>query len=87
MAQCLRDRTGLIFDELDRFLLAVDNADIEGATDQEMQGFAVDYADCGKPYFEMFASELQDERKVFIERNREVMTRFAVEIADAGYVP
>lgn len=89
LAQCLQDRTGLNFDEADptTFLLAVDNAHVDGATDQEMKSFAAAYAECGKPYFSAFAAELQDDRKKLIERNRELLTRFALEIADAGYVP
>lgn len=87
MARCLRDRTGLAFDELGTFLLAVDNAHIEGASDSEMLGLAAAYADCGKPYFETLANELKAERKAQVERNRETLTRFAIEIADAGYVP
>lgn len=89
MAKCLRDETGLAVDDEDptKFLLAVDNADIDGATDQDMMGFAAAYAQCGQPYFDTFASELEDERKDLVERNRETLTRFAVEISDAGYVP
>lgn len=89
MAQCLSERTGLSFEAEDptTFLLAVDYADIDGATDKQMREFAAAYADCGKPYFDTLATELKDTRTQLIERHREALTEFAVEIADAGYVP
>jgi hypothetical protein len=89
MTDCLVERTGLNVDEEDptTFLRAVDDADVNGATDQQMKDFAIAYADCGQTYFDAFAAELQGRRKDLIERNRETLARFAVEIADAGYVP
>lgn len=89
MSQCLSERTGLEFSREDptSFLLAVDYADIDGATDRQMKGFASAYADCGKPYFDTIAALLKSTRDDYIERHREALAEFAVQIADSGYVP
>lgn len=45
------------------------------------------YADCMAEYFEVMESELLKKRPEFVERNREVLERFASELSGAGYVP
>jgi hypothetical protein len=45
------------------------------------------YARCTKPYFATITDYLAKRRPAIIERNRELLERFAGEIAAAGYVP
>jgi hypothetical protein len=89
MAECLTKRTGLDVDPSNptTFLSAVNVANVEGATENEMMDLAAAYADCGAPYFTKLHDLLLEERPAMVERHRELIDRFTSEIVDAGYVP
>jgi hypothetical protein len=92
MARCLRERTGLRFEEHDptTFIRAMMVANVDGGASvgaPEHRAWATAYADCGAGYFGALADALLAERDAFVERNREVLTEFARDIAEAGYVP
>ncbi len=48
---------------------------------------AVLYVECGTDYFGRLQELLEAERPAMIERNREVLERFASELVAVGYVP
>lgn len=88
--RCLRDRTGLDIEEGDptTYLRSV-NAELakRGTGNEDMMRYAGAYAECMAEYFEVMESELLERRPEFAERNRELLARYAAEIAAAGYVP
>ncbi|MFT3862232.1 hypothetical protein [Micropruina sp.] len=92
MARCLTDRIGKDVDPADpavSFLRIADDTMLE-TDDWETGGeqkYAAAYADCGKEYFAKLGELLLKQRPEQIERNREVLTEFAVGIVKAGYVP
>lgn len=89
-AECLRDRTGLEAEDADptTFLRSTTYEMSKGTTSREEEmAYAEAYADCMTDYFDAMASELMERRPEYVERNREVLERFAVEISAAGYVP
>lgn len=89
MATCLVDRTGLKVDPDDptSFLRAVNLASATDASDAELKAYATAYADCGEPYFAKVRSLLLEKRPAFVERNRELIEKFASELVAAGYAP
>lgn len=89
MASCLQRRTGLSFDAHDptTFLRAVNEADAHTTSDKDRAEWAVTYAGCGADYFDAMESALMTRRPALIERNRELLERFAADLSAAGYVP
>lgn len=89
MATCLSERTGIRVDPEDPtgYLRAVNSASAGGASSTEMRAYATAYADCGAPYFERLGTLLSAERPAMVEHHREVLERYAAEIAEAGYAP
>lgn len=55
--------------------------------DQEMGRLSEVYVVCTKTYFDVMASELEAQQEQQVERNRELLTAFADELTQAGYVP
>lgn len=90
MASCLRERSGLSVDSADptTYLQSVNLEMSQDGTDRaDHMRYAIAYADCGKAYFDAMATELERVRPALVEQNREVLQRYAAEIAAAGYVP
>lgn len=89
MADCLVRKTGLAVERSDptTFLRAVNTANATGASQGELKNMAAAYADCGAPYFGKFRELLLRKRPAMVERNRELIERYASQIVGAGYVP
>lgn len=94
MASCLERESGLDVaadDPPTSFL--VDSNDVllkaKGRADQAVQSIRLGkiYAQCSAPYFAALAQLLLAHRPQYVERNRELLERFAGEVAAAGYVP
>jgi hypothetical protein len=94
VTSCLREKSGLEVDPQDpttSFLLSVDG-DLYGqpsraASQQEAIRLGKIYATCAAPFFDTLQAQLEKQRPALIERNRELLERFAGELAAAGYVP
>lgn len=89
-AACLRDRSGLTVDDADptTYLRSVNiEMSADGTTRADSLRYASIYAECTRGYFNTMGSELAKRRSQLVERNRELLERFARELAGAGYVP
>jgi hypothetical protein len=90
---CLRRQTGLTVDESDpagSYLSNVDGALAKARTTdftEARRRFSVAFATCAKDYFAAMAAELLAARPALVERNRELLERYAAELAALGYVP
>ncbi|MDR1432433.1 MAG: hypothetical protein LBI99_09985 [Propionibacteriaceae bacterium] len=95
-AICLREKSGLKVDDDEpaaRYMNSVDFAASSLDTDdhKEVEAF-IDrhsdiYVECTSEYETVFRERLLELRPAFIEKNRELLTKFALELSDAGYVP
>ncbi len=53
----------------------------------EMMQLSDTFVTCTRPYFEALEKELTPRQDALVERNRELLQRFAAELTRAGYVP
>ncbi|HEX2894591.1 MAG TPA: hypothetical protein VHO29_11380 [Marmoricola sp.] len=58
-----------------------------GATSTEVKALSRIYADCSDPYFTRLRRLLLPRRPAEIERNRELLERYASELVGLGYLP
>jgi hypothetical protein len=95
-AVCLREKSGLRVDDNDpagRYLGSVDyeasGPNIKNEKDWQvfLNKQTNIYVNCTSEYEIVFKARLLELRPAFIEKNREVLTKFAQELSDAGYVP
>jgi len=87
MAECLRAATGLSVSDQDpagSFLGAIDGAGSDGSV---LHREAVAYADCGVPYFGKLEQLLLEQRPAYVEQHRQLLGRFAGQVAALGYTP
>ena len=54
---------------------------------QDQRKFSLVYARCTRGYFAALAAQLRPMKRRLIERNRELLERFAAQLAALGYVP
>ncbi|MFT4216268.1 MAG: hypothetical protein QM619_03665 [Micropruina sp.] len=95
--RCLSRQTGWVLDgagdALQRFFVQLDNRAVraantsEEAADRIVGKYSAVYADCVGDYAEALRAELLARRPAQIERNRELLTAMAGDLAAAGYVP
>jgi hypothetical protein len=92
-AACLHNSTGLpvsIGDPTATYLQKVDYAlsGVGGARWAMLERkFSLAYARCAQSYFAAIAAQLRPVKARLIERNRELLERYASELAALGYVP
>lgn len=88
---CLAEKSGLAIDRADpaaSFLSEANGVAVSGSDwDADIRRFSKIYAECMKPYVDVFRAALLDKRPEYVERNRELLERFAAELESAGYVP
>ncbi|UUZ59072.1 hypothetical protein [Nocardioides sp. B-3] len=85
LAGCLEQRSGLtvsVRNPASSYLSGVD-----GAADADRQRLATIYADCGKDYFAMVETLMLEQRSEMVNRHRDILERFAVEVVSLGYTP
>lgn len=91
MYRCLTEVTSLEMgrDVPTAFLMASNLALSDDAGDRtdEMELFSQAYATCAKNYFDALKMRLAEERPTEVERNRELLTRYAAELVAVGYLP
>jgi hypothetical protein len=93
MAECLRRGSGLTVEDDNpyvSFLQAVDASYLRRQNPVPVgtvQRWSVLYADCGAAYWSYVGTRLTAERPGVVERNREVLQSFAVNLVKAGYTP
>lgn len=93
-AECLRRASGLNVDDGDptaSYLRAVDYV-LSGLSSaalsaQDQRKFSRVYARCTRSYFAAMAAQLRPVKRRLVERNRELLERYAAELAALGYVP
>jgi hypothetical protein len=92
-ASCLRKATGLavsVGDPTAAYLNKVDYA-LSGVGGTQWtvleRKFSLAYARCAQSYFAAMARQLRPVKRRLIERNRELLERYASELAALGYVP
>jgi hypothetical protein len=93
-AKCLRQASGLKVDDGDptaSYLNAVDYV-LSGLSSpvlsaQDQRKFSQVYARCTRGYFAALAAQLRPAKARLVERNRELLERYAAELAALGYVP
>lgn len=61
--------------------------DSEEAYQTELRRLSDVYVECTRAYFEAMEKELAPAKAELVERNRELLERFASEMSAAGYVP
>jgi hypothetical protein len=91
VARCLREESGLTVDQTDptaSFLNSVDR-NLSGAADPEADSRSLSsaYATCTREYFDILSTQLRPQQEQLVERNRELLERYAGELAAIGYVP
>ena len=94
-AHCLRTQSGVGIDiddarPTETYLSGTDLHYQQGDFDDlevERQRLSDVYVECTGDYFEALEAELRPRRDQMVERNRELLERFAGEVAEAGYVP
>jgi hypothetical protein len=90
-AACLRRQAGLTVDESDpvgSYLSSVDGALAQAADfTATRRRFSAAFATCAKDYFAAMRAQLLAARPALVERNRELLERYAAELAALGYVP
>jgi hypothetical protein len=90
-AACLRRQTGLTVDESDPVGSYLDSVDgtLTKAADftTARRRFSTVFATCAKDYFAALRAQLLAARPDLVERNRELLERYAGELAALGYVP
>lgn len=95
VSDCLGRRSGLDVDKSGvtaSYLLAVD-AYLSGLKaseeelQQELRRLSDVFVECSGDYYSAMGDELEPQREMMIERNRELLVRFAGELAAQGYVP
>jgi hypothetical protein len=93
-AECLRRASGLKVDDGDptaSYLNAVDYL-LSGLSSSVLSAryqrkFSRVYARCTRSYFAALAAQLTPVKRRLVERNRELLERYAAELAALGYVP
>jgi len=93
-AECLRRASGLKVDDGDptvSYLNAVDYL-LSGLSSrvlsaQYQRKFSRAYARCTRSYFAVLGAQLRPVKQRLVERNRELLERYAAELAALGYVP
>lgn len=96
--RCLEQQTGWNLahsdvSKLEYFFVKVDDAAVrasntsEQAADRVTMKYSVIFADCAADYAAVMQAGLEKKRPAAVERNRELLTAMARELAQAGYVP
>jgi len=93
-AECLRRASGLKVDDGDPMLSYLNAVDyvLSGLSSavlsaQDQRKFSLVYARCTRGYFAELAAQLRPMKRRLVERNRELLERFAAQLAALGYVP
>jgi hypothetical protein len=93
---CLEGRTGWNLthanaSKLEYFFVKVDGVDAQAANEEASRDlsrrYSTIFAECSEAYSTAMQAALEAKRPAAIERNRELLTTFAGELAQAGYVP
>jgi hypothetical protein len=93
-AQCLQRASGLRVDAGDptaSYLAAVDyalsalkSAEVSSSSERK---FSAAFAHCTRSYFAALGAQLKPAKQRLVERNKELLERYAAELAALGYVP
>jgi hypothetical protein len=88
MWKCMTNRSSLeIGKNVPVDFLQAANFALSGDGKVDLMDLSVIYADCSAPYFDRLKQLLLKKRPSMVERNRELIERYASELVATGYVP
>lgn len=88
MWECMTEKSGLeVGQDVPADFLKAVNLALSASGPTDLTVLSEIYADCSGAYFDRLRGMLLDQRPAMVERNRELLERYATELVAAGYVP